>query len=179
MQFENYGPFAMPVDQHGDFTIGDDEASKLFFRELDAKHPGLSEGCGCYIFAMHTAGGTMPWYVGKADHTRFGTECFNDRNVKTYFNFSRDHKGRPLLYLVARMTPTGRFAKPYQNGHPDVDYVEKFLIGAALARNPRLLNVKNTALFKNLHVPGFINAVDPSYSPSTESLRKTLGLRDS
>lgn len=176
MQFENFGPFAMPVDQHGDFAIGDAKASKLFFREIDAEIPALSMGCGCYVFAMRSARGITPWYVGKADKTIFGTECFNAPNRVTYFNVTREYKGTPLLYLVGRMTPKGRFAKPYKGGHPDVGYVENFLIGAALARNPLLINVKNTRMCKNLHVPGFINSTKPPYSQSTESLRKTLGL---
>ena len=176
MLYENFGPFKMPVDEHGDFHIGDSEASKLFFRDLDAEVPGLSKACGCYVFAMRSARGTTPWYVGKAEKTEFGTECFNASNRVTYFNFTRERKGTPLLLLIARMTPKGRFAKPYTNGTPDVDFLETLLIGAALTRNPGLLNVKKTRLFKSLKVPGFINAVEPPFSSSTEALRSTLGL---
>jgi len=177
MQYENFGPFEMPVDKRGDFHIGDNEAAKLFFRAVDAELPGLSKACGCYVFAMRSARGTTPWYVGKADRTTFGTECFNARNRLTYFNHTRERKGTPLLFLVARMTPKGRFAKPYMNGTADVDFVESSLIGAALARNPDLLNVKKTLLFKSLKVPGFINAMEPPFSSSTEALRSTLGLK--
>jgi hypothetical protein len=80
MNFENYGPFPMPVDKRGDFTIRDDDASKVFFSKLDAEHPGLSGGRGCYVFAMRSARGTTPWYVGKAEQTFFGIECFNGSN---------------------------------------------------------------------------------------------------
>ena len=177
MLYENFGPFEMPVDSRGDFDIGDGEASKLFFRDVDAELPGLSKACGCYVFAMRSARGSTPWYVGKADRTTFGTECFNAHNRLTYFNFTRDRRGTPLLFLIARRTPKGRFAKPYTNGTADVDYVESFLIGAALTRNPDLLNVKKTRLFKELKVPGFINAVKPPFSSSTEALRSTLGLK--
>lgn len=176
MRYENYGPFEMPVDKRGDFHVGDSEAAKLFFRAVDAEVPGLSKACGCYVFAMRSARGTTPWYVGKAEKTVFGTECFNASNRLTYFNHTRERKGTPLLFLIARMTPKGRFAKPYTNGTADVDFVETFLIGAALTRNPDLLNVKKTRLYRDLIVPGFINAIEPPFSPSTEALRNTLGL---
>lgn len=174
--YENYGPFPMPVDEHGNLRIGDRDLSKAFFRCTDETAPGLAKACGCYVFAMRSARATTPWYVGKADKTAFGTECFNDRNMRTYFNHTRDRKGSPFLFLIARMTPTGRFAKPYPSGTADVDFVESYLIGVALRRNPDLLNVKKTRLYRDLKVPGCINANEPPFSPSTEALRQTLGL---
>ena len=176
MRYENVGPFELPVDEHGDFLIGDSEAPRRFFVDTDAEVPGLSKACGCYVFAMRSARGTTPWYVGKAERTVFGTECFNAQNRNTYFNHTRKRKGTPLLFLIARMTPTRQFSKPYAKGTPDVDFLELLLIGAAATRNPDLLDVKRTQLYKKLKVPGFFNAMEPPFSPSTEALRRTLGL---
>lgn len=176
MKFENFGPFVMPRDTHGDFITSLETSRALLGETIRGEPVALSEARGCYVFAMRSARGTTPWYVGKASKTTFSKECFNHKNRSTFQSVTKDHRGTPLLYLIALMTPTNKFAGTYENTNRHIDYVEKFLITAAYVRNPKLINIKIVALYRDLIVPGIINSERAPNSEATESLKKTLGL---
>ena len=66
-------------------------------------------------------------------------------------------QGKPYLYFISKLTPTGNFAKPSINGHKATEFLEDILIGMALSKNDQLENTKGTKLLKELVVPGIIN----------------------
>jgi hypothetical protein len=82
---------------------------------------------------------------------------------------------QPQLFLVAKLTRTRRLARPSRSGHADIEFLENYLIGLALDRNPKLRNQRQTRYLRNLHVEGFLNTGRGKPSPSARSLRKLLG----
>ena len=115
-----------------------------------------------------------PWYVGKAEKTRFSSEVFNKRNQK----MCRDISEKPRkfhLFLLAKLTPKKRkFGKPQRSRH--IQHLEVHLISWALKRNKDLFNVQYATIFKELEVPGLFND-GPGQPPSeVQDLKRTLGL---
>jgi hypothetical protein len=75
------------------------------------------------------------------------------------------------------MTGSGKkFSSPSQNGHRDIDFLETMLIGMALEKNKNLLNIKKTALLREMEVPGVINSPQARPTSNETDLRNTLGL---
>ncbi len=157
MNFDIYGPYEVP---RSDGLVDNAPASKRsFWKGVDELVPGLPEACGCYIFVLKATNGTRPWYVGLTTKATFKDETLKAFQLVKY-NQAMNRKARvkPMLILLAKRTPGGRFAKPKKNRQRDVEFLETFLIGLALNRNSRLLNSKNTKHLKNLVAPGVINS---------------------
>lgn len=188
-EFKVYGPFQIPVKSG---WIEKGKKLKEFWdglvEEEEGKvgEEGLSEAAGCYIFAIKTGAGKkggklVPWYVGKAETAGFRGECFEPTKWKLYAPVIKDRKGTPHLFLVPKLTPTGRFSRPKTINQDDISFLEETLIGMALARNPELLNTSKTKLVRELLVPGIIQGADTEKYPGSPgkaaiTLRETLGL---
>jgi hypothetical protein len=60
------------------------ENRKLFWENVEANKPRLSEACGCYVFAIQNGGNLRAWYVGKTEKNTFSGECFEiQKNLYT------------------------------------------------------------------------------------------------
>jgi len=151
MKFEIFGPFEIPRDEKNGLI--DDKAIKKFWKEVG----DCSKACGCYLFAVKAAKGIKPWYVGVANKLTFSGEALKKEKLKMYDNVISKQRGKPLLFLIARKTNTGKFAKPPKNKVNEIEYLETILIGVALDKNKDLLNIQKTVRLKNLIVPGLIN----------------------
>ena len=66
-------------------------------------------------------------------------------------------KGTPMLFLIAKLTPQSKFARPTKRKIGAVAALEEMLIAVCLQRNRELLNKKTTRYLKRLHLPGFLN----------------------
>jgi hypothetical protein len=178
MYFKVYGPFSMPEGRSGLITLDADERWS-FWEEVEEAVDGLSEACGCFIFAISPpGGGPKPWYVGRACKQSFRNECFQPHKINVYNNILAEYKsGTPELYLLAKRTPGGaHFAKPSFNGHGDIEELEEVLIGIAYARNKRLLNIHGTKFLKNAVVPGVMNSPPGNPGVAAMALKRLLGL---
>jgi hypothetical protein len=136
----------------------------------------LSGGCGCYVVAAAGGNGSLPHYVGLTTRRTFSEEC-SAPHVTKHFNdvIAGKPKLRPQLFLVAKLTPKGRFAKPSAAQHADIEFLETYMIALALDRNADLRNQKQTTYLRRLRVEGFFNAGQGKPSPSASSLRALLG----
>lgn len=86
-------------------------------------------------------------------------------------------RGTPVLYLVARLTAQGRYyCRPSVSGYKDIDFLENYLIGAALAHNPDLLNKRGTKLLREICVPGILNSRQGNPGRAAVDVRQILGL---
>jgi hypothetical protein len=183
MLFRVFGPFEMPRNTNGRIAF-DRQARKRFWQSVESEHEGLSSGCGCYIVAAAGGNGAKPHYVGLTIRRSFKQEC-SARHVIEHFNeVIRERPNlRPQLFLIAKLTPTRRFAKPSRSdrvnitfaAHADIKFLENYLIGLALDRNPQLRNQQKTKYLTSLHVEGFLNTGRGKPNPSASSLRKLLG----
>lgn len=97
---------------------------------------GIAEKHGCYVFALRTSKGYMPWYVGKAARP-LSHECMGSHQLNRYQQiFAMGMKGTPVLFFVC---PEGTKKKV---GKYVVDEVETELIQHAARKNPDLLNIQ-------------------------------------
>lgn len=175
MNFQIHGPFEVPrVNGLIDNSVA---SQKAFWATIHKKVPGLSQACGCYIFAIKAKRGSLPWYVGRTTKRTFKGEAMGAHQVNHYNQALGKKVGvNPQLFFVSKLTPSARLAKPSRNSHKDIEFLETFLFGIALKRNSALRNAKNTKFLKHLVVPGVINS--PQRPPTTpeRALKSTFGL---
>ena len=172
MQFDVFGgfPIVRKRNRHGDFG----ETFWVYVREAESELP---DACGCYIFAIQNGNNIVPWYVGKTERRTFRHECFQPTKINYYNEALIDHRGAPLIFLIARLTGSGeKFSKPTAGSYRDIDYLETLLIGMALEKNGNIYNVRKTSLLKEMIVPGIINSPKGARTGPQRDLRNVLGL---
>jgi hypothetical protein len=174
MRFEIYGGFKVPLEDHGVVLRGA-SGRNSFWNSVDQTEAGLRDACGCYVFAMKSGGGFTPWYVGKAEKSSFEQECFTAHKLNCYdYSIAKYSIGTPLLYFVAMHTPGGQFSKPSSAGNPSIAFLERWLIGQALNKNPNLCNIKDTKFLKELIVRGLINSPPGAPPKPAKELKEIL-----
>ena len=147
------------------------------WERVEGTHRGLPEACGCFVFGVRTGGGQKPWYVGQANKRAFRHEVFADHKLKYYTDVVlNQERGSPVVYLVARSTPTQRLSRPSEVGYRDIDALELILIGQALRRNPDLCNKKATRLYRDMMVHGVMNSAPGNRGTSALGLRLMMGI---
>lgn len=175
MRYKIFGPIDLTRNGGGHL---DSAACASFVKEADTLAEGLSEACGCYVFGIGTSGakGPRPWYVGKAERQSFEKECFTPHKMAIYNDAIENYvRCLPVLFLYARVVQSGRFSNPSKSTHRDVGFLENVLIGYALDRNGDLSNIKQTALLRNLKVPGLLNSGQGSPSNAAQRAAKFMG----
>ena len=174
MQFEVFGPFELPRQRSGLVDVSRDAKRKLI-DDLESKRIGLSQAHGCYVFGTASGRGTLPWYVGKAERLSFIREVLSPSKLVHYNDVLGDrNRGKPVLYLIARITPKGRFCRPTSNR--TVQYLETLLIGICIRRNADLRNSKDTKLLRELKVRGIFNTDLGHPGHAAIHLKGTLGM---
>jgi hypothetical protein len=138
----------------------------------------LRGAVGCYVFSIESGRGILPWYVGRATRQPFHRECFAHHKLTHYHEtLGLRERGTPRLTLFAKFTPTGRLAKPSseESAHRDVAFLEKYLIGLCIRRNPKLRNIRDAAYLRQMKVPGVINSPRGKPSMGVQALKRLLG----
>ena len=148
--------------------------TRKFWKKVEKTKLGLKLASGCYIFSIKHGKSFKPWYVGKAEKTCFSTEVFNNNN-KEICQEILEKPGRAYLFLLPKLTPTGRIAAPGPSRH--VHHLELLLISQALKRNRDLFNVHHATMLNELTVPGLFND-GPGQPPlEAQNLKRVLGLQ--
>lgn len=171
MIYKVFGPYRIRRD--GMLISKTIKHLRAFWSEIEAKTEGLPNACGCYVFSIRR----RAWYVGLAEKQSFCQECFALHKLNQY-NYSLQRvSGEPQLHLIAKLTPTGRFAAPAANGHRDIRFLETLLIGMALNQNENLQNIRGTKFLREMRVPGILRTArgEGRLSP-VRSLRDALGM---
>jgi hypothetical protein len=177
MNFGVLGPFEI-VRFGGKNLIT--KASKAYLENaLEEERAGLSEACGCYVFAVKAGRGYTPHYVGQASRQPIAKEALNPTNQGNFNELlGRVGKGTPVLFVIPLLTPGGKFRKrTISDGGLDVvDFLEQWLITIALAKNPDLINSSHTRHMRNVHVPGMLNSNRGEHTLASRKLKRALGL---
>src|SRR5580658_6869980 len=105
-RFEPYGPFLLPLETQS--VLAERELSG-FWSAVDEQVPGLPSAVGCYIFSIGIRGRELPWYVGKTERRNFRFETTQPHKLRHYEAALRKYRGKPLLYLIPRITDGGSF----------------------------------------------------------------------
>lgn len=175
MHFDIYGPFPIPRTQHKAAKLIDSESLSKMRMQID--NEGLVDGCGCYVFAIRAGKGYKPWYVGQAAKMRLLSEALNPANREKYNKTISNHVGTPVLFLIPKITSTGRFAKPTRKKDGElraVTFLEEWLIAMALQKNPKLINERSTLFLKYMHVVGLFNPKPGEAHGASQSLKRAL-----
>lgn len=169
MEFRVYGPFELPRQKSG-LVAADAASRRTFWAVIEDASPGLTQACGCYVFAIKAARGIKPWYVGKSEKQPFRKECLTPHKINHYNDGTVPRRGRPLLYLIAQVAPSGRFRKPTSTKRPAI-------AALALTKNSELLNVSGTRMHRELVVHGVLNSPSRGTGVAGKELRKILGAK--
>jgi hypothetical protein len=173
-RYEPFGPFEIPTKGR----LIDRFESAQFWEEVRRRSFGLPGAVGCYVFAIRAGKGAKPWYVGKTEKGNFKGETWSPHKLNIYNEaLSGRKRCTPLLYLIAKRTSSGRYAKPRKRGIGEIRALENLLIGVCLLRNRELLNVKQTKYPKGIVVPGYMNANRGARSAPAKDLAKLLRRR--
>ena len=159
MNFDVFGPFEIPRIPSLTIIAVNKQAVEKVSKDADSEKPGLSNAPGCYVFVMKAGKGYTPWYVGKSVKPTWTIveEALSSEKENKYNHLIAEKKGTPMLFLVPALTEGGKFCKRTGKELPAVDFLEQWLIGQALNKNPDLLNVHYAQFLKNLYVPGIFN----------------------
>ena len=173
MDFDVVGPVVLT--RHGNKKLITGDSLKDLIEELEEREEGLSLACGCYVFAKKTGRAVMPWYVGQACRRPLAAEALNPTNREKY-NKVLDEKGSPIIFFLPLRTPSGKLRKRPQGNDKvqALDFLEKWLIAAALVRNPKLKNSKETAFLRTIHVTGILNAKKGGATKDSRALSSAL-----
>lgn len=171
MHYGVFGGFELPRKEN---RLGD--YNKSFWTETEERKPGLSDACGCYVFALKNGDNIKSWYVGKAERQPFYKECFSAAKKLIFNDILIERNGTPLLFLLPRMTKKDKLCKPTVWKYADIEFLETMLIGIALEENAELANVKKTKHLREMRVPGVINSPQAAPTLSVRDLRNALGL---
>jgi hypothetical protein len=167
MHFEVQGPFEL--DRTRSKLVDNCAETKRYYWEWVDEHvSGLSNACGCYIFAIQASRGTLPWYVGKAEKQPFKKECLSHHKLNHYNNAVAGRRGKPCLFFLPQLTNSGSFRKPTSSRRKAISELESLLIGMAIARNPGLLNSKGTKWVQEMTVDGLINSRRTKTGPARD-----------
>lgn len=178
MNFEVLGPFFIKTPNM--ITIDQIKELKKSIKE-DADLTGLLSGPGCYVFGVKSSRSkrVMPWYVGKAEKQSVLKEATNAAHLQMYNEVLNIYvRGRPALIFLPQVTPTGRPAALAKGSgkKPSVEFMEDWLIAAALKSNPRLINIKKTKMLNKLWVRGLFNARPGDSNSESKALKASLSL---
>lgn len=176
MRSSIYGPYDLKRHDNG-LVDTSAKAKREFWEKVEADAPGVPQACGCYIFAVKAKRGSLPWYVGLTVKNDFYGEALGPHQVNHYNHALAGKTGvKPQLFLLAKETPQGRFAKPSCNSQRDIAFLETFMFGIAFKRNPKLRNARNMLFLRNLIVPTVVNTPQRPPTLPERAFKATLGL---
>lgn len=178
MRFEVVGPFFIKTPT----MIKVDHIKELkAYLDTDEKAASLLTAPGCYVFGVKSTGAkrVVPWYVGKSEKQSVFREATNKDHLQLYNEILDEYdKGHPALIFLPQVTDTGRPTKVAKGDgkKPAVEFLENWLIAAALKSNPGLFNVKKTKMLNELWVRGLFNPTPGDSSIASKALKATLKL---
>lgn len=171
MRFAPYGPYKLPEQNH---EI-DDQQKSAFWDRVSKENPSIPGGVGCYIFAIRAAKGYRPWYVGKTERQCFRDETWQPGKLLLYQRVLKQHKGTPVLFLLAKKSPKDHFVRPTirQRVRGSISELERMLIATCKQRNSKLLNKMHTK-YGTIYVPRYLNEKAGARTKNAKSLARLL-----
>ncbi|WP_296509377.1 hypothetical protein [Rhodoferax sp.] len=178
MKFEVVGPFFIKTPSI--IKIDDIKQLKLMISE-NAAQSSLLAAPGCYVFGIKSTGSkrVVPWYVGKSEKQSVFKEATNAAHLQVYNEILDTYKkGHPALIFLPQITSSGAPSKVAKGDakKPAIEFLEDWLIAAALRSNPDLYNIKKTKMLNELWVRGLFNATQGDSNAASKALKASLKL---
>jgi hypothetical protein len=181
MLFNTWGPFEYrgQSDYFWKSEFWEEVASMERDYSLDPEK--LRSAIGCYLFTTRRGEKYTPWYVGKTlAQAGFEGEIFQQHKLDHYNAALGDvgqKKGQIFLFALISDGPADSwsFSRSYKSSKRTIDWLEKTMIGMALAKNIKLRNLKDTKLLKTVWVEGvFGNQNTGAPSKTAREAKKAL-----
>jgi hypothetical protein len=170
MNFGAYGPFKLR--RHGPKNLINKDTKDALRIALDECDLGLSDACGCYVFAVRAGKGYTPYYVGRAEKRSILNESLNPSNIGKYNDVITT--GTPVMFLLPMLTPQGKYRKLATGELGSLRFLERWLIAQCIEKNPALVNNKETKFLRSIHVAGIFNATQGEAHKSSRALAKAI-----
>ena len=135
---------------------------------------GLSDACGCYVFAVRAGKGYTPYYVGRAEKNSILNEFLNPSNIGKYNDVLSYTKGTPVIFLLPMLTPQDKYRKLATGELKSLRFLERWLIAQCIEKNPNLVNNKETKFLRAIHVKGVLNATQGESNNGSKALAKAI-----
>ena len=156
--FEVYGPFPLEL-----FDGRCEKPTRSWWRDVVDVYDGPSpeRGIGCYMFTLGEAR-IKPWYTGKTlCQGGFRDEAFTKHKLRHYNEALAGRKGPAQIFFFPLITryfhdEGWQLSRDRTSTHRLIDWLEKTLIGMALARNPLLQNTTDTTFLRTVRLRGII-----------------------
>ena len=159
MKFDVAGPFE--IERYTQKSLITRHSKAALRAELEKWDEGLSDACGCYVFGVRAGKGIRPYYAGQALRRSVLEEAMNSSNINKYNEVLGDRgRGSPVLFLLPWLTNGRERYKRKSKGAQRsriLDFLEDWLIGMTLQRNPKALNNQKTRFLRKVHVTGVFN----------------------
>lgn len=164
-RFTAGGPFEVPTrGSKGNRSLDRDALRRFWGSEAE----GWDKEKGCYVFALRRGPGYLPVYVGKTNRS-FAKECFTDRNYRLLHEAVGGQVGTLVLFLLRYEPSRGK------HNAASIRDLEKYLVEAALERNPNLWNRQWARTTQTFAVRG-IHKDRGRPSIAAVELKRALGL---
>ena len=128
--------------------------------EIPDNLDGLDFAIGCYVYCLERGERILPWYIGKTiAKNGFKGEIFQDPKVMRYREVTpkpHRHGAKMMLFPLVTAKNWKISWNTSERSKKAIDWLEKELIILALTRNPKLTNVRDTLLVKNVSVRGIM-----------------------
>jgi hypothetical protein len=165
MTFSVHGPFDVPFYKgRGGRTITTDDVRRFWSR-----HGHYAKRRGCYVVGIRAGKGLIPAYVGMATRA-FKGEVFAPQKLAGYQQFLADfERGTPIVFFLAAPARKGA------SNAPQIKALERFLVEVAVAKNPRLLNVRGTKS-EEWRISGLVRSGSGKPSRAARAFRRLMSL---
>lgn len=161
------GPFDVPTRGAARRRSLDRPAAKELWNGEAAE---WAADIGCYVFSLRRGRGYLPLYIGKTCRS-FAAECFTDRNYRLLHEAMDGEMGTLVMFLLAYEYTRGRVNEGV------VGDLERYLVEAAIDRNPQLKNTVFTSKTPGFAIPGIHRRPGRPSSAAIE-LDRALSLRN-
>ena len=129
---------------------------------------------GLYIFSLKAGRGITPWYVGKASKQSLKKEIITSDKILKFNSVVREKSGTPMLTLLPRHTKI-KLSLSKIGSHKEIDIIETMLIARCLEKNPNLINIQKTTIYKTLSIYGMLNSPRGAPRQDVKDFRDVIG----
>ena len=172
MNFGAHGPFRLK--RNGPKKLVNKDTKEFLRAEMELFDSGLSDACGCYVFAVRAGKGYTPHYVGRAEKSSVLNEALNPSNIGKYNDVLSYSKGTPVMFVLPMLTPQGKYLKLATGELKSLRFLERWLIAECIKKNPDLVNNKETKFLRSIHVTGILNATQGEADNGSRALSKAI-----
>lgn len=127
------------------------------------------------MFCIEAQKHLKPWYVGMTSAIGgFRSEIFQEHKLSIYNKLMEKRRGKPLMFLFPLMTPSGVFSKSRVSKKNTIEWLERYLMMTAFARNPDIANIRDMRFLRQVEVLGILGKRQGRPYSEVKAVRRAL-----